>query len=703
MMTSSTYSWLTLGLLVLAWSTSTVLSQDHMYTLPDYKDHPCVRQCENKAPPRLCKYHWVLEVYYVLSKACFNCPFNQSDCSRPHCVPADGVSRGIRTANRMLPGPGIQVCEGDTVEVTVDNRMEASEGTSIHWHGILQNGTGHMDGVAMVTQCPVTSHSKFVYRFKAVNPGTHFWHAHAGFQRSDGLFGSLVVRRPPDLEPHLHLYDYDLPEHVLIVNDWMFDMTINRFAAHHHDGGQNKPDSMLINGQGRYEQFPGDNGTLHYTPRAEFKVKPNHKYRFRVISNGILNCPVQVSVDDHTMMIIASDGNSFQPFVADSFNIFAGERYDFVLYADKVSPLRNYWIRVRGMAACKVNYAHQTAILRYEGAPLEDPPESTTWQEAFRGGIKLNPWNSKGTDTLVEVSRMISTDPDDDTMTSEPDRKIYLAMDFNKIDNDRFNKPGLYPFSAVAKNKHLYSPQINHITSVLPSSPPLSQFDDVPEDAYCNAESVQTNCDLDFCSCVHRYQVSLGDLVELVVIDEGVTFNSNHPMHLHGYNFRVVAIEKLNTSTSLEEVKAMDARGEINRTTSRAPLKDTVTVPDGGYTIIRFRADNPGVWFFHCHIEFHSEIGMGLLFQVGTKDQMPKTPKNFPRCGNWKFSGYDDDEDDKDERDAQDDDDEKPNDKTPSCPNSGEAPSPVPVSRVFAFLTFVLIVVKHLGLDHAAQ
>ena len=57
-----------------------------------------------------------------------------------------------------------QVCEGDTIEVTVHNELANSEGTSVHWHGLLQRGTPHMDGVSLVTQCPITARSSFVYR-----------------------------------------------------------------------------------------------------------------------------------------------------------------------------------------------------------------------------------------------------------------------------------------------------------------------------------------------------------------------------------------------------------------------------------------------------------------------------------------------------------------------------------------------------------
>lgn len=91
-------------------------------------------------------------------------------------------------------------------------------------------------------------------------------------------------------------------------------------------------------------------------------------------------------------------------------------------------------------------------------------------------------------------------------------------------------------------------------------------------------------------------------------------------------------MERLNSSVNLEYIQALDKQGRLKRRLLRAPQKDTVTVPDGGYTIIRFVADNPGYWLFHCHIEFHAEIGMALVFKVGTHDEMKPVPRNFPTC-----------------------------------------------------------------------
>ena len=91
-------------------------------------------------------------------------------------------------------------------------------------------------------------------------------------------------------------------------------------------------------------------------------------------------------------------------------------------------------------------------------------------------------------------------------------------------------------------------------------------------------------------------------------------------------------MERLNSSVNMETIQALDREGKLRRRLLRAPKKDTVTVPDGGYTIIRFVADNPGYWLFHCHIEFHAEIGMALVFKVGTHDQMKPVPPGFPTC-----------------------------------------------------------------------
>jgi hypothetical protein len=73
----------------------------------------------------------------------------------------------------------------------------------------------------------------------------------SGFQKQDGIQGSMVVRRPASFEPNSHLYDYDLASHVIFVSDWMKVSAAGHFPGlEKHDTFQ-KPDSILLNGRGR--------------------------------------------------------------------------------------------------------------------------------------------------------------------------------------------------------------------------------------------------------------------------------------------------------------------------------------------------------------------------------------------------------------------------------------------------------------------
>lgn len=74
--------------------------------------------------------------------------------------------------------------------------------------------------------------------------------------------------------------------------------------------------------------------------------------------------------------------------------------------------------------------------------------------------------------------------------------------------------------------------------------------------------------------------------------------NLSHPFHLHGYSFNVVGIgrspdqnvKKINLKHALD----LDRRGLLHRQFNLPPSKDTLAVPNNGYVIFRFRADNPG-------------------------------------------------------------------------------------------------------------
>lgn len=77
----------------------------------------------------------------------------------------DGLyTRPVIGINGQWPIPVIKATVGDRLIVNVHNQL-GNESTSLHFHGLFQNGTTEMDGPAGVTQCPIPPGSSFTYNF----------------------------------------------------------------------------------------------------------------------------------------------------------------------------------------------------------------------------------------------------------------------------------------------------------------------------------------------------------------------------------------------------------------------------------------------------------------------------------------------------------------------------------------------------------
>jgi FtsP/CotA-like multicopper oxidase with cupredoxin domain len=93
--------------------------------------------------------------------------------------------------NHQYPGPWIQACWGDVLKINVLNNLTYN-GTSIHWHGLRQLDTMHMDGVPGVTQCPIAPNDSYTYVINTTQYGSSWYHSHYSVQYADGLAGPIV-------------------------------------------------------------------------------------------------------------------------------------------------------------------------------------------------------------------------------------------------------------------------------------------------------------------------------------------------------------------------------------------------------------------------------------------------------------------------------------------------------------------------------
>ncbi|EES15522.1 hypothetical protein BDA96_08G007300 [Sorghum bicolor] len=93
------------------------------------------------------------------------------------------------------------------------------------------------------------------------------------------------------------------------------------------------------------------------------------------------------------------------------------------------------------------------------------------------------------------------------------------------------------------------------------------------------------------------YRLKYGAAVQLVLQGTNVFAAENHPIHLHGYDFYILA---------------------------------------EGWAVIRFVADNPGVWLMHCHLDVHITWGLAMAFLVedgvGELESLEAPPADLPVC-----------------------------------------------------------------------
>ena len=307
---------------------------------------------------------------------------NISDLQPP--IQTDGEFRPIIIINGLMPGPTIIASENQRLKITVYNELKNVEGISIHWHGIHHRNTGTQgsDGVAYITQRPILPNDKFVYEFLASPNGTHWYHAHSGAQRTDGLYGALIVRDTlPEDDLRIGGGEDKITDHpengTLILMDWQREASIDLFQTigpsltywkevsvgstgqpnYQRYNSTRGPDntevgpipfwSGIINDKGRH--YSSSNGASNIRQASCknlncFNVKLGNRYRFRLIGAQALY-PLRFSIQDHTFTVVATDGTLIEPIENVHYLIInTGERYDILVNTTGKNGNRNYWI-----------------------------------------------------------------------------------------------------------------------------------------------------------------------------------------------------------------------------------------------------------------------------------------------------------------------------------------------------------------------
>jgi FtsP/CotA-like multicopper oxidase with cupredoxin domain len=228
-----------------------------------------------------------------------------------------------------MPGPTIEASWGDTVVVTVNNKLQEN-GTSIHFHGVRQLNTNEMDGVPSITQCPIAPGSSMTYTWVATNYGTSWYHSHFAIQTWEGVFGPMVIDGPKSATFDVDIGTFMLQDWGHVTVDSQYDLAQNATPVPGGNGstfgGPVVLDTGLINGKNTF----GPDGSANQTgERLTVNVNPSQTNLLHVINSAIQSSFV-FSIDGHSFTVISNDFVPIVPYTTDVLHINIGESTRFL-------------------------------------------------------------------------------------------------------------------------------------------------------------------------------------------------------------------------------------------------------------------------------------------------------------------------------------------------------------------------------------
>ncbi|OMO91384.1 Multicopper oxidase, type 1 [Corchorus olitorius] len=532
-------------------------------------------------------------------------------------------TKSIVSVNGQFPGPRIVAREGDQLLIKVVNHV--SNNISIHWHGIRQLRSGWADGPAYVTQCPIQTGQSYVYNFTIVGQrGTLWWHAHISWLRST-LYGPIVIL-PKRGVPYPFAKPYK--EVPIIFGEWFnADPEAVITQALQTGGGPNVSDAYTING------LPGPLYNCSAKDTFKLKVKPGKTYLLRLI-NAALNDELFFSIANHTLTIVDVDASYVKPFETKTLLITPGQTSNVLLKTKPNYPNATFFMTARPYVTGQGTFDNSTvaAILEYELPPnslhtgisikklplfkpilpaLNDTNFATNFSTKLRSLANAQfPANvPQKVDKHFFFTVGLGTSPCPKNQTCQgPNNATKFAASVNNVSF-------ALPTTALLQS-HFFGKSNGVYTPDFPSSP-LIPFN------YTGTPPNNTMVSNGTKVVVLPFNTS----VELVLQDTSILGAESHPLHLHGFNFFVVGQGFGNFDPNKDPAK-FNLIDPVER--------NTIGVPAGGWVAIRFLADNPGVWFMHCHLEVHTSWGLRMAWIVLDgklpNQKLPPPPADLPKC-----------------------------------------------------------------------
>ncbi|KAJ1719225.1 ferroxidase fet3, partial [Coemansia biformis] len=303
------------------------------------------------------------------------------------------------------------------------------------------------------------------------------------------------------------------------------------------------------------------------------KFVPGKRYRFRLVSMSITEW-FKFRIPGHKLDIIETDGIRSKPHAVDGLDIGPGQRYSVIVTAHdsakfnfvyNVTLYANFVPLIKGL-----NPRYYYGLIEYrKGAEVKRLPPVDDSELKWADDIELQPIDGQ---PALPVDRQIE-------LTSRE----------------------------LVTTDHRQLRTLNTYTYAEPQVPSLfSAFSTGSQSANPGIYGPQTEA--------HVLQH-----MEVVEIKLNNPMGFVHSFHLHGHVFQVVEYGPVDRSSIVLSQSTNKTANDIVlpplRKSIGAPMRrDTLVISPYQYVRLRFRADNPGVWMFHCHMDTHFAAGLAITF-----------------------------------------------------------------------------------------
>ncbi|EXJ64399.1 hypothetical protein A1O7_00735 [Cladophialophora yegresii CBS 114405] len=562
--------------------------------------------------------------------------------------PVGGTPRKMIMTNGTFPGPPLKMKVGQSVEFLVHN--ELPDATTIHFHGIVQQGTPWSDGVPGLTQHPIAPGSSFLYKWTADASGVYFYHAHYRSQIMDGLYGAIIISpASKDDKPFSLINDDPYYQDLMSAADdelqTLFISDYNKYtSAELHQQEQDAnidfacADAIIINGKGSQICLSRDELTAYTSPKVApllAAVSPsqitdkgclppnlpatqgNFTFNIETLpSDAYFECtpssgPTEVitvdpakgfaaltfinpggyellkfTIDGHRMWVYGVDGGYVTPQLVDQVVVNNGDRYSVLIELNQAPA--QYAIRVANNGLNQVISGF--GVLSYKdstGPASEDPNALAIMNFAGANTTTFVPYND---------NKAAPYPPSPPAPTAD----VTYQMNIKKLGQPA----GAYQWTLSGVQS--FSTELEDQTPLLFEDP-----------------ASVTESDL-------ILKTTNGTWVDLVIKTQG-PLAQPHPMHKHSNKAYVLGkgVGNWTWNTVAEAAAALPAN---TFNFQNPPLRDGYTTTpneqNSTWMVIRYQVVNPGAFLFHCHVQTHMFGGMAMAMLDGV-DQWPEVPSEY--------------------------------------------------------------------------